>query len=156
MPNAQIQLSSERHIEARSAPDGFYHPAHVEAGFAVAPTVGAAQFRITSAVPKAAELTAIQLTLEATAPAVITVGSVDLGRVTRGQPVTIDIPVDTAGLRDELADEELTMREFDRLVVEVKVEADREPAKLKVGGTIDYTLPEESAAAYMTYIMTQA
>ncbi len=129
-----------------------------QAGAATAPFAGPVVFRLPLVLPKAGRLQSCEATLTTSHA-----GRVDFAGAAghdvaagRGHSVTLDIG-DKAVTGSDFVIEELPFADFAQFDLAVTVDAPAgQIARLTLKAVIHYRLPEESAADYLNYIMTQA
>jgi hypothetical protein len=122
-----------------------------------AASAGPAVFRVPVVLPSAGRVTGGGIALCPSASGEVTVGRGPSQQLSAGEKLVVALTGESFDQAGPWKTEELDFSDFQQLVVRVAVSAsaDRQ-AELTLEGTIDYTLPVESAAGYLTYIMTQA
>jgi len=126
-----------------------------------APFDGPAIFRLPIVLPKTARVLGGNLHLEGSGAVMVSLGS--LSAATTGaddpQPTKCDMRLQPRQFTQAQDFEvpELGFSDFARFDLWVAIRsAGGRPAELTLKGYLDYLLPAESAAAYLTYVMTQA
>jgi hypothetical protein len=148
----QVQVAPVgRDAEARSL------EAVEPSGQAAAPFTGPAVFRLPLVLPKAGRLRCCEIAWNASHAGRIDFAGAAGQSVPAGeQGVTLNIGDATPTGRDFVI-EELPFADFAQFDLAVTVDAPPDQtARLAIKAVIDYRLPEESAADYLNYIMTQA
>ncbi len=161
MASEPIQISS---LEIRTDPrmsvrvdDQAPRPVRVEGARALAPATGTATFVFPVVLPAAAVPTGARLVLEVSGPAEVYVETRPVGRVEPGVATELDLSADQLGSGRPMEIPGLGYSDFCRRDLSIAVEPDPEaPGEITLTGTVTYHLPLETAAAYLTYVMTQA
>lgn len=154
-----VTLGPQAHVaavgrEADARPVG----AVDRSGQATSPFSGPSVFRLPLVLPKAGRLESCEVTLTASHG-----GRVDFAGAAgqsvaagREQSVTLNIG-DKAAAGSDFVIEELPFADFAQFDLAATVDAPAgQTARLALKAVIHYRLPEESAADYLNYIMTQA
>jgi hypothetical protein len=132
-------------------------PVRAENGRAMAPAAGKAGFVFPIVLPAAAVPTEARLGLEVSGPAEVCVDGRSVARLQPGDPAELKLSADQLGPGRPLEIPELDYSDFCRRDLTVTVEPSGQgPGEIALSGIVTYHLPLETAAAYLTYVMTQA
>jgi hypothetical protein len=162
MNRTRLELRADARLSARPPGEEQFQPVIVaDPETCLAPFDGPAIFRLPIVLPKVARVTGGNVHVEGSGPVLVSLGAASPVTATGDElrPARCDLRLMPRRFStgEDFEIPELDFRDFVRfdLWVAVRSEAGR-PSELTLKGYVDYLLPVESAAAYLTYVMTQA
>lgn len=125
---------------------------------ATAPFTGPAVFRLPLVLPKAGRLQSCEVTLTASHAGRLDFAGAAGQKIAAGSQQNVTLKVaDRPAVGSDFVIAELPFADFAQFDLAVTVDAPAgQTARLALKAVIHYRLPEESAADYLNYIMTQA
>lgn len=122
-----------------------------------APFDGPAVFMLPVVLPKTAVAFGGHVAVAASGAAAVRLNGEDLAALPARESRRVELPAECFARGRDFDIPGLSFSDFVRHELEVEVRAAAgEAAELTLEGRVDYRLPAESAAAYLTYVMTQA